>query len=294
MKASHAACRDFCRRTGPDDGGDPSSVRVFVYGTLRKGELRHHLLEHKRFLGEAIAEGFVLYDLGDYPGMVPGEGRVVGEVYEVSWEFLRTLDRVEGTPHLYRRETIEVCLESGQKLQGVFTYIYNGSTADYKIIKSGDWKRRERRSVVYYFAYGSNMNLKQMKERCGDKWRKVGIGYVEGYELVFDGYSSLWGGPTANIVENPAERVWGVLFELEGFESLDVREGYPKCYTRGKVAVHVSKTGQIVMAQTYIRPEPLKRGKPPRDYLDTIIRGARENGLPEDWIRRLEAHGSDE
>ncbi len=147
--------------------------------------------------------------------------------------------------------------------------------------------------MVYYFAYGSNMSLEQMRKRCGERWRRVGIGYVEGYELVFDGCSSLWGGPTANIVEDPEERVWGVLFELESFECLDVHEGYPKHYTRREVAVHVSETGQIVMAQTYIRPRPLKRGKPPRKYLDTIIKGARENGLPEEWIRRLEAHGAD-
>jgi hypothetical protein len=61
--------------------------------------------------------------------------------------------------------------------------------------------------MVYYFAYGSNMCLEQMRKSCGNFWKKVGIGYVEGYELVFDEYSNKRKGPTANIVENPNEKV---------------------------------------------------------------------------------------
>jgi len=134
---------------GPDrkvhsSGGEGSSpVRIFVYGTLRRGEKRHFILRGCRFLGEATVKGFVLYDLTDYPGMVPGDMEVKGEVYEIPEELLKTLDVVEGTPDLYSRETIEVCLESGRKLR-VLTYIYNGPTAGRKIIKSGDWKKRER------------------------------------------------------------------------------------------------------------------------------------------------------
>jgi hypothetical protein len=36
--------------------------------------------------------------------------------------------------------------------------------------------------------------------------KKIGIDYVEGYELVFDGYSKSWMGATANMVENLKER----------------------------------------------------------------------------------------
>ena len=38
----------------------------------------------------------------------------------------------------------------------------------------------------YYIAYGSNMNLKQMAERCPTAER-IGIGKVKNYELQFKG-----------------------------------------------------------------------------------------------------------
>ena len=36
----------------------------------------------------------------------------------------------------------------------------------------------------YYLAYGSNLNVKQMKSRCPDA-RVLGIGEIEGYRLLF-------------------------------------------------------------------------------------------------------------
>ena len=50
-------------------------MKIFVYGTLMRGEGNHSLLssESTQFLGEAITQrGFTLYDLGAFPGMVKG------------------------------------------------------------------------------------------------------------------------------------------------------------------------------------------------------------------------------
>jgi len=144
--------------------------------------------------------------------------------------------------------------------------------------------------MVLYFAYGSNMNLRQMRTRCGNSWKRVGVGYVEGYRLVFDGNSSRWGGGVANLVQDSASRVWGVLFELESFECLDPYEGYPDVYDRKEVSVVVPQLGQELKAVAYIRPKPREIKKPSESYLNTIIEGARENDLPEDWIKFLESH----
>ena len=75
---------------------------VFVYGTLRRGEQRdiNLLRPTPRWIGQASVEG-VLYDLGDYPGLVfgidqhPGQKKVRGEVYEISDELERLLDVIE-------------------------------------------------------------------------------------------------------------------------------------------------------------------------------------------------------
>ena len=90
---------------------------LFVYGTLKRGGSRHSLLKGCPFLGRALAKGFALYDLGAYPGMVPGDGVVRGEVYEIPEGLLRELDWVEGAPFLFRRELIEVVLEDHTPLR---------------------------------------------------------------------------------------------------------------------------------------------------------------------------------
>jgi len=74
---------------------------VFVYGTLRRGEVRdiNRLLPAPRWRGTACVPG-VLYHLGAYPGVVlggPGAtgGQVHGEVYAISPELERLLDAIE-------------------------------------------------------------------------------------------------------------------------------------------------------------------------------------------------------
>ena len=52
----------------------------------------------------------------------------------------------------------------------------------------------------YYFAYGSNMNHKQMKSRCPDS-HFLKRAYLEGYKFAYDGYSKTRNGAVANIIE---------------------------------------------------------------------------------------------
>ena len=76
---------------------------VFVYGTLKRGERNHGLVApylHRVLPG--FVEGFRLYHLPwgphrpyAYPGMVPGEGRVFGEVLFLRPEALSLLDALE-------------------------------------------------------------------------------------------------------------------------------------------------------------------------------------------------------
>lgn len=92
---------------------------VFVYGTLRRGEVNDITRLHPapRFLGFASITG-TLYDLGRYPGLrLEGVGRVVGEVYAITSELEKQLDRIEDvTPHAdseYARRHIDVALSGG-------------------------------------------------------------------------------------------------------------------------------------------------------------------------------------
>ena len=70
---------------------------VFVYGTLRRGDVRdiNQLQPAPVFVGMASVQG-VLYDLGAYPGvLLGGEGMVTGEVYAISAALEQALDTIE-------------------------------------------------------------------------------------------------------------------------------------------------------------------------------------------------------
>jgi len=115
--------------------------KVLVYGTLLSGEYNHRLLASARCLGEATTpEGFALFDLGAYPGMVRArEGSVVGEVYEVDARTLAALDALEGHPSFYRRT--EITLAPPMDAEPVWTYLLRPEqVAGRKRIESGSWR----------------------------------------------------------------------------------------------------------------------------------------------------------
>ncbi len=118
--------------------------RLFVYGTLKRGE-RNHTLVLPWLLGveEAWVEGFRLYrlPLGErpypYPGMVPGEGRVWGEVLLLLPGALPLVDHLEDEGEEYRRVRVRVETEGGPV--EAWTYLYLGSLEGAEPIPEGVW-----------------------------------------------------------------------------------------------------------------------------------------------------------
>lgn len=86
------------------------STILFVYGTLKHGQRNHGLMRKARFLGEAVtAPQYTLLDLGSFPGMIHGGTTAVhGELCEVGSQLLTRLDRHEGVPRFYMRESIRL------------------------------------------------------------------------------------------------------------------------------------------------------------------------------------------
>ncbi len=114
-----------------------------------------------------------------------------------------------------------------------------------------------------YFAYGSNMDHSQMRQRCPGAV-SVGSLKLERFRLVFNYY--------ADIIPSEACSVYGGLWQItESHEkSLDHYEGYPDHY--GK---HYRDDVMFYrMEQGYRYQEP-----PARWYLETVIQGYCEFGL---------------
>ena len=120
-------------------------THLFVYGTLRPGEVRwHHLAPF--VVGEAIETSVSgdLFDTGlSYPAaMFGGERAIVGRVYELAPDrqdaALAHLDEVEGAVRgLYHR--VMVRTESGHV---AWAYQCGEVALLVRRIDSGDWQQR--------------------------------------------------------------------------------------------------------------------------------------------------------
>lgn len=132
-----------------------------------------------------------------------------------------------------------------------------------------------------YFAYGSNMNLDQMGFRCPDA-EVVGNVRLGDYRLTFCSRNPDSG--VATILPQKGCYVDGVLWRItqECEKSLDHYEGYPYLY--GKEQIHVrAEDGRTYESMVYVMNAPYKDcpARPSRFYLDGILEGCEQNGIPQ-------------
>lgn len=87
-------------------------MRVFVYGTLKRGHCRAHFLQGQTFLGEARSQSlYRLMNCGEYPGLIDAiDGlSIEGELWDVDARCLVELDREECIDvGLYARRIIQL------------------------------------------------------------------------------------------------------------------------------------------------------------------------------------------
>src|SRR5688572_354821 len=66
---------------------------------------------------------------------------------------------------------------------------------------------------MLYFAYASNLDPKQMQERCPGHV-VVGLAALHDHRLTFPRFSEKWGGGTASLVHAHGKQVWGVVYDV--------------------------------------------------------------------------------
>jgi gamma-glutamylcyclotransferase len=139
---------------------------------------------------------------------------------------------------------------------------------------------------MLYFAYGSNMSSRRLKERVPTA-RAIGIGFVEGRRLAFHKLG-VDGSGKCDIPESddPSNRVYGVLYEIleSDWMSLDRAEGEGTHYHR--VRMMVSRPNQSgVEAYVYVADPGQIRAdlKPTAEYRQHVLDGVREHSVPVNW-----------
>ena len=132
---------------------------------------------------------------------------------------------------------------------------------------------------MLYVAYGSNMNLEQMKYRCPNS-KLIGTGTINGWELVFNIH--------ADIIEtnNPEDSLPVVVWDIsdEDWFYLDMYEGYPRYYVKREVPVNINN-GDFDYAVVYVMNDARKGVCPPyEDYFDSIVSGCFDNGIDTEYL----------
>lgn len=142
-------------------------------------------------------------------------------------------------------------------------------------------------ATLRYFAYGSNMLRERLVARVSTA-QAVAVGVVRDYRLDF-AKVSVDGSGKGDMVASPGDEVWGVLYEFDAAQKVDLDKHEGRHYQPREVVVSTPSGEETAWA--YIA-EPHRRdpSKVPYDwYLALIIAGARQGGLPEAYIQALEA-----
>lgn len=127
----------------------------------------------------------------------------------------------------------------------------------------------------YYIAYGSNLNVKQMKMRCPGA-TILGTTKLKNYELLFKGSKT---GSYLTIEKKEGSTVPVVIWEVTESDekSLDRYEGYPIFYYKKEMKLQYKgiRTGKrrTVNAFVYIMHEENPVGVPSIYYMKTCIDG---------------------
>lgn len=124
-------------------------MKIFVYGTLRRGSYNHYLLEDSPFIGNGrTVNGFTMVNMGGFPGVISGgDTSIVGELYEVNKETLAQLDRLEGHPDWYTRTPITITDEAGKE-HAAELYLLPAFYLKNQHIETGDWMNRRAKAAT--------------------------------------------------------------------------------------------------------------------------------------------------
>jgi len=122
------------------------------------------------------------------------------------------------------------------------------------------------------FAYGSNMNRRQMALRCPSA-RPLGVARLPEHRLMFAGHNARWGGGVATVVPARRSSVLGVVWWLTkgDLDRLDTFEGYPFVYDRAPIIVRAGQ--REIWCHTYVKNAADRQTAPSEEYLRTIFDG---------------------
>lgn len=263
--------------------------KVFVYGTLMEGEYNHYYLQNSTLISQATVKGYQMYDVGHYPAIVPGDNSIIGELYQVPFEDMDVIDMLEGEGHLYAKKCEKVCDLKGN-ITFAFVYVYLDECSNLEKIPA--WKE-----YVWYVSYGSNMlrerfmcyikggSFENSRYRmpCHDTSLPVAVKTVTiPYEMYFGNFSASWGDGGVSFLDTSKKgNALGVAYLItkEQFKHVAAEENGGRAPGGGFWYEDIIDLGTMdgfevkTITNRDIRPYNI----PSQEYVDTLIRGIKEN-----------------
>ena len=133
-----------------------------------------------------------------------------------------------------------------------------------------------------YIAYGSNLNLEQMANRCPTA-KVIGTSEIKDYKLTFRGPH---GHAVATVEPCKGESVPALVWQItpNDEKALDRYEGWPHLYRKETIKVKVDK--KTVNAMVYIMNEGRPLEQPSCYYYSTILEGYKSAGFDAEYLRK--------
>ena len=278
----------------------PQKDYLFVYGTLMSTNRSNRAyLDDAEYLGKFTLNGYELYDLGSYPGIVEGNDKVKGELYAVSIDKLDDIDRYEGEGFLYTRKMVQILGEGNEKLNA-YTYVYNKPvTGSMKInYENQPWyqgiaKAINNSNLLWYACYGSNINKERfMKyiEGCSDKTPpRDERPFIFDYPIYFSNNSPSWDYKGVAFLDiNKKGKSFGKIYLItkEQFEEIKLQEGSNRNWY-GKTVCLGSLDG--IPVKTITKEERTSDVIPSTRYIVVIKKGIRDT-YPEMTLPDIDAY----
>ena len=146
--------------------------------------------------------------------------------------------------------------------------------------------------MLWYFAYGSNLDPGTFLGRRRMRPRDTRRARLDGYRLIFDLPVGKGERAVANLLPASESHVHGVAYSIGRIQAawLDRTEGVPRAYRRVEIPL-VFEDAPGGEAFTYVSERRTPGRKPSERYMNLLLRGARHHGLPEDyvaWLRGIE------
>ena len=260
--------------------------KVFVYGTLMKGETNHDFLQNATFLDKTVIEGYDMYKVGWYPAIIDGEGLAIGEVYGVPVEDMPSIDSLEGEGSLYEKRCVRITVNGVPDF--AFVYVYLDDCSDLSKIPS--WREH-----VWYVSYGSNMLEERFmryikggsyegsayREPCKDMSPPAAVRTLEiPFDMYFGNLSS-WGGGVSFLDTTEKGKPLGVAYLItrQQFEHVSCEENGGRCPGGGEWYEDIIDLEPIdgIEVKTITNNDLRPYNEPSQRYLDTLFEGIKEN-----------------